>query len=90
MNYKFSRQSKRKPINTTDVNESRFENNDLFPKSLARNLEWNKNAPALEYEPVEVDKYKYNKVPNTKIKKAPPLITNMNHYFAHFHLKSGF
>ena len=43
MNYKFSRQTKRKPINDKDVNENRFEPNDLFPTSLSKNkkLFWN-------------------------------------------------
>ena len=75
MNLRFSKQSKRKPIYTNDVTESRFEIFDAFPKSLAKNknLIWNikfdkfaernihmeKKGPAPEYDPVDPEKYKF-------------------------------
>ena len=43
MNLKFSRQTKRKGIDTKDVNENRFEMINKFPESLSQNKKtiWN-------------------------------------------------
>ncbi|CDW80306.1 UNKNOWN [Stylonychia lemnae] len=43
MNLKFSRQTKRKGIDTKDVNENRFENINKFPETLSQNKKiiWN-------------------------------------------------
>eukprot|EP00347_Sterkiella_histriomuscorum_P016408 403353302 len=78
MNLKFSRQTKRLPINTFDVNENRFEPIELFPSSLSQNkkLFWNiridkykdrefavsKKEPFPDYDPIDLEKYKFKKV----------------------------
>ena len=37
MNYKFEKQSKRKPLMINDVHESRFEIKNLWPENLSNN-----------------------------------------------------
>ncbi|CDW79787.1 UNKNOWN [Stylonychia lemnae] len=95
-NFKFSRQTKRKPINDLDVNENRFENMELFPNSLAKNkkLFWNiKMEKYKERDTTWVEKnapqLSYNQVELDKFKfqkSYQPMIfsqhnTNKKHHF---------